>query len=105
MTDFGVRERMSPGGLRGLQIRRGALEVSLVGSTPMRSRHFWVYIACFLYVKTGLKIAPPSVFQASPKPLMGCIGALDRLLLWSTISSYQGRDEIEKALANKFDAS
>ncbi len=30
---------MSPGGLRGLQIRRGALVVSSVGSTPMRSRH------------------------------------------------------------------
>ena len=29
---------MSPGGLRGLQIRRGALEVSSVGSTPIRSR-------------------------------------------------------------------
>ncbi len=29
---------MSPGGLRGLQIRWGALIVSLVGSTPMRSR-------------------------------------------------------------------
>jgi hypothetical protein len=29
---------MSPGGLRGLQIRWGALVVSSVGSTPMRSR-------------------------------------------------------------------
>jgi len=32
------RERMSPGGLRGLQIRWGALNMSPVGSTPMRSR-------------------------------------------------------------------
>jgi hypothetical protein len=31
-------ERLSPGGLRGLQIRRGALIVSQVGSTPIRSR-------------------------------------------------------------------
>jgi len=31
---------MSPGGLRGLQIRWGALMMSSVGSTPMRSRHF-----------------------------------------------------------------
>jgi len=33
-----ARERMSPGGLRGLQIRWGALEMSSVGSTPIRSR-------------------------------------------------------------------
>ncbi len=29
---------MSPGGLRGLQLRWGALVASSVGSTPMRSR-------------------------------------------------------------------
>jgi len=29
---------MSPGGLRGLQIRWGAFMMSSVGSTPMRSR-------------------------------------------------------------------
>ncbi len=34
---------MSPGGLHGLQIRWGALEVSSVGSTPMRSRHYFAY--------------------------------------------------------------
>ncbi len=37
-----VRERIGPGGLRGLQIRRGTLEVSLVGSTPIRSRQKYV---------------------------------------------------------------
>ena len=31
---------MSPGGLRGLQIRRGALRVLSVGSTPIRSRQY-----------------------------------------------------------------
>ena len=40
---YRVGERMSPGGLRGLQIRRGALVVSSVGSTPMRSRHYFAY--------------------------------------------------------------
>ena len=39
-----VRERLSPGGLRGLQIRRGALEMSLVGSTPMRSRQLGLLV-------------------------------------------------------------
>ena len=39
-TSHIIRERMSPGGLRGLQIRRGALEVSSVGSTPIRSRQW-----------------------------------------------------------------
>jgi len=34
-----IRGRISPGGLRGLQIRRGAQLASLVGSTPMRPRH------------------------------------------------------------------
>ena len=33
-----TRERLGPGGLRGLQIRREALGVSSVGSTPIRSR-------------------------------------------------------------------
>ena len=33
-----IRERLGPGGLRGLQIRREALRVSSVGSTPIRSR-------------------------------------------------------------------
>jgi len=37
-TSHIIRERMSPGGLRGLQIRRGALGVLSVGSTPIRSR-------------------------------------------------------------------
>jgi len=32
-------ERLGPGGLRGLQIRREASKMSLVGSTPIRSRH------------------------------------------------------------------
>jgi len=36
---FKIRERMSPGGFRGLQIRWGALVMSSVGSTPIRSRH------------------------------------------------------------------
>ena len=40
-----IRERMSPGGLRGLQIRWGALEVSSVGSTPMRSRQNYLTFA------------------------------------------------------------
>jgi hypothetical protein len=31
-------ERISPGGLRGLQIRCGAVNPCWVGSTPMRSR-------------------------------------------------------------------
>jgi hypothetical protein len=35
---FRLRERMSPGGFRGLQIRWGAINLSSVGSTPMRSR-------------------------------------------------------------------
>ena len=34
---------MSPGGLRGLQLRWGALIVPSVGSTPMRSRQFQKY--------------------------------------------------------------
>jgi len=33
---------MSPGGLRGLQIRWGAADPSPVGSTPMRSRQIFV---------------------------------------------------------------
>ena len=37
---YRMRERLSPGGLRGLQIRRGALIVSSVGSTPIRSRQY-----------------------------------------------------------------
>jgi hypothetical protein len=39
-----MRECLSPGGLRGLQIRREASEMSLVGSTPIRSRHIFKYI-------------------------------------------------------------
>jgi len=34
-------ERLGPGGLRGLQIRREASKMSLVGSTPIRSRHLF----------------------------------------------------------------
>ena len=38
-VNMAIRERMSPGGLRGLQIRLlGTLTVSRVGSTPIRSR-------------------------------------------------------------------
>jgi len=39
-----VRERLSPGGLRGLQIRRGAFEMSSVGSTPIRSRQLGLLV-------------------------------------------------------------
>ncbi len=35
---FRLRGRISPGGLRGLQIRWGVLITPLVGSTPMRPR-------------------------------------------------------------------
>jgi hypothetical protein len=50
---------MSPGGLRGLQIRWGALGVSSVGSTPMRSRQYHLgiqqhYTDIFLPTSTSL---------------------------------------------------
>ena len=39
-VEIQIGERLGPGGLRGLQIRREASEMSLVGSTPIRSRQY-----------------------------------------------------------------
>src|SRR4030042_5420732 len=39
VDEIRIGERLGPGGLRGLQIRREASKMSLVGSTPIRSRH------------------------------------------------------------------
>ena len=63
---------MSPGGLRGLQLRRGALKVSSVGSTPMRPRQK-IPTALFYFLFDAIIYLAISPLLDVPLGIVGCL--------------------------------